>query len=165
MRDSATALIAIIITAGLVGLAVAQESGPAAAPPVKIFDSAKTVKWQPAPPMLPEGAQFSVLDGDPMKQGSPFTVRLKMPDGYQVPAHSHPTDENVTVMSGILGAGMGDKLDKSKGQLIRAGGFVRIPQGMHHYAWAKGATVVQIHGTGPLNFQYVNPADDPRNHH
>jgi hypothetical protein len=60
---------------------------------------------------------------------------------------------------------MGDKLDPTKSQLIRAGGFVRLPQGMHHFAWAKGPTVVQVHGVGPFAFTYVNPSDDPRNQH
>ena len=142
----------------------AQESG-APAQSVQVFDSAKDIKWRPAPSMLPKGAQLAVLAGDPMKEGSPFTLRLKMPGGYKIPAHSHPTDENVTVLSGTLGAGMGDKLDPTKGQLIRAGGFVRMPQGMNHFAWAKGPTTVQIHGVGPLAFTYVNPADDPRNQH
>jgi len=145
------------------GVGFAQESSAPAS--VQIFDSPKDVKWGPVPPMLPKGGQLAVLDGDPMKEGSPFTVRLKMPDGYKIAAHSHPTDENVTVMSGTLGAGMGDKLDHAKGQLIKTGGFVRMPQGMHHFAWAKGPTTVQIHGIGPLAFTYVDPAEDPRNQH
>jgi hypothetical protein len=40
-----------------------------------------------------------------------------------------------------------------------------MPTGMHHFAWAKGPTIVQVHGTGPFEFSYVNPADDPRNQH
>ena len=32
---------------------------------------------------------------------------------------------------------------------------------MPHYATAKGATVVQVHGVGPFVVNYVNPADDP----
>jgi hypothetical protein len=34
---------------------------------------------------------------------------------------------------------------------------------MHHYAMAKTACVVQIHGMGPFSITYVNPSDDPRN--
>jgi len=30
-----------------------------------------------------------------------------------------------------------------------------------HYAMASGATVIQIHGTSPVKFNYINPADDP----
>ncbi len=32
-------------------------------------------------------------------------------------------------------------------------------------AWAKGPTIVQVHGIGRFAFTYVNPADDPRNQH
>jgi hypothetical protein len=31
---------------------------------------------------------------------------------------------------------------------------------MHHYAVASGPAVVQVHGMSPLQFNYVNPADD-----
>jgi hypothetical protein len=32
---------------------------------------------------------------------------------------------------------------------------------MHHYAMANGEVVVQVHGMSPLQFNYVNPNDDP----
>ena len=32
---------------------------------------------------------------------------------------------------------------------------------MHHYAMACGETIVQVHGQSPLQFNYVNPEDDP----
>ena len=88
-----------------------------------------------------------------------------MPDGYRIGPHWHPTDENVTVISGTLGAGMGDKFDPGAGKFLKPGGFVCMPKEMHHYAWAKGVTIVQVHGIGPFAFTYVNPADDPRNQH
>src|SRR5687767_1894807 len=68
-------------------------------------------RWGPAPPMLPPGAQIAVLAGDPSKP-APYTVRLKFPANYRVPAHSHPNDENVTVVSGDLFIGIGNTLDK-----------------------------------------------------
>src|SRR5258708_29138974 len=67
------------------------------------------LKWGPAPPTLPKGAEITVLSGDPSKDG-PFVLRLKMPRGYKVPAHNHPTDEGATVISGNFHIGMGDKL-------------------------------------------------------
>jgi hypothetical protein len=32
---------------------------------------------------------------------------------------------------------------------------------MHHFAAAKGETIVHIYGPGPFAMTYVNPADDP----
>ena len=119
-------------------------------------------KWGPAPPMVPPGAQIAVLAGDPGKP-APFTVRLKFPANYAIPAHSHPTDENVAIVSGALFMGMGDKLDKSAGAALSAGGFTLVPAGSNHYAYTKQETTIILYGIGPVDFKYVNPKDDPRN--
>lgn len=119
------------------------------------------VKWGPAPPSLPAGAQLAVLSGDPSK-AEPFAIRLKAPDGYKIMPHWHPTDENVTVLEGTFAMGTGDKFDQAAAHEMTAGSFVRMPKGTRHYAMAKGETVVQVHGVGPFVLNYVNPNDDPR---
>ncbi|HKQ78096.1 MAG TPA: cupin domain-containing protein [Blastocatellia bacterium] len=119
------------------------------------------LKWGPAPPALPPGAQIAVLAGDPTKAG-PFTIRVKFPDGYKIMPHWHPTDENITVIEGVLGMGTGEKFDQSAAHELTAGSFARMPKGTRHYAWAKGETVVQVHSDGPFVVNYVNPNDDPR---
>jgi len=119
------------------------------------------VKWAPAPPFLPPGAQLAVLEGDPMATTGDFTIRLKMPDGYKVPPHTHPHRENVTVLSGTLKVGMGDTFDASKMMSFGPGSFAYLDPSMHHYAGASGETVVQIHGQSPAKFNWINPADDP----
>lgn len=118
------------------------------------------VKWGPAPPTLPKGAQLAVLSGDPSKNGL-YVIRLKMPANYQIPAHHHPTAENLTILSGSFHAGMGDKLDRAKTVTFEPGGFAAMPANMNHYAWASRDTVVQVHGEGPFSIVYVDPADDP----
>jgi quercetin dioxygenase-like cupin family protein len=127
---------------------------------MKMPVNASQIKWEPAPPVLPKGAEFAVLAGDPSKDGQ-YVVRLKMPTGYKIPAHNHPTAETVTVISGKFHIGMGDKLDVKKGVRLTAGGYAEAPAKMNHYAWATGPTVVQVHGQGPFTMTYVNPADDP----
>ena len=118
------------------------------------------LKWMSAPPILPKGAQISVLSGDSEKTG-PFTIRLKTPAGYRIPAHSHPTAERVTIISGDFHFGMGDKLDEAKAEKLSSGSFVDLPANMNHYALTSTETVVQIDSEGPLAIKYVNPADDP----
>ena len=120
------------------------------------------IKWQEGPPSLPKGAKIAVLEGDPAKEG-PFVMRAKLPDGYRVPPHTHPQDERVTVISGTFYIGMGDKFDEKACREMPAGAFGRWEAGMKHFAWVKGETVIQVHGTGPWTIQYVNPQDDPRN--
>ena len=128
---------------------------------MKMPVNASQVKWGPAPDALPKGAQIAVLSGDPTKDGL-YVVRLKLPAGYKVAAHNHPTNEMLTVISGNFHLGMGDKLDEKKGMVLTAGGFAEAPAKMNHYAWTTSPTVVQIHGPGPFAITYVNPADDPR---
>ena len=134
----------------------------AAAQPTHTATTAADLKWGPGPDSLPPGAQMAVVDGDPGKAGEPFTIRAKLPDGYKVPPHFHPTDENVTVLSGSIAIGMGDKWDEASMKVLGTHGFARLPTGMHHSALAKGATEIQINGMGPFEVTYVNKADDPR---
>ena len=119
------------------------------------------IKFGPAPPFLPPGAQLAVLEGDPMASSGDFTIRLKLPDGYKVAPHTHPNRENVTVLSGTLKVGMGDQFDASKMMSFGAGSFAYLDPSMHHYAMASGDSVIQIHGMSPVKFNYINPADDP----
>ena len=134
--------------------------GIGSAQDMRIPINANDVKWGPAPNVFPAGAQIAVISGDPFKAGL-YVVRLKFPADYKLPAHSHPTSEYVTVLSGDFHIGMGDKLDTQKGQLLRAGGFAEAPSKMNHYAWSTTETVVQVHGEGPFAITYVNPVDDP----
>jgi hypothetical protein len=121
------------------------------------------LKWGPAPPVFPAGAQMAVLSGDPGASGT-FVIRLKMPAGYKIAAHHHPTDEYVTVVTGDFSLGMGDKLDASKSAHLEAGGFAKAPAQMNHFAWTKSGAVVQVSADGPFAMTYVNPADDPTHH-
>jgi len=121
---------------------------------------AQKVKWGPAPAVFPAGAKMAVMQGDPSKSQL-FTVRLDMPKGYRIPAHFHPTDEHITVISGNFLVGMGDKIDNKKAMSLNAGGFATAPAQQHHWAVARTHTVVQVHAIGPFQLTYVNPADDP----
>lgn len=154
---------AIAIAAGAASAQTAKKAAPAAKPAMAkpVAMSPSDIKWGPAPATLPAGAQMAVLDGDPSKAGAPFVIRAKFPDGYRVAPHWHPTDENVAIMSGTFLVGMGDKFDEKSMTTLAAGGYAHMPKTMHHYAMAKGETVIQIHGVGPFAVNYVNPADDP----
>lgn len=122
---------------------------------------ASALSWAPAPPFLPPGARFAVLQGDPGQAGV-YTIRLEFPPGYVIKPHFHPTDEHVTVLSGTFVVGMGDVVDTQHAQALTAGGFITAPANGHHFAVTRVKTVVQVHGEGPFAITYVNPADDPR---
>lgn len=122
---------------------------------------ADKVQWGPAPPVLPAGAQISVLEGNPSEKGA-VTLRLKFPANYNIPAHWHSMTERITVLSGTFHMGMGDKLDRQASQTLEAGGFVSLPGSMRHFAWTATPTVVQINLEGPFDLFYFNPSDDPQ---
>jgi quercetin dioxygenase-like cupin family protein len=135
-----------------------------AAPTPALFAQGKSdpgIKWGPAPAVIPAGAEMAVMQGDPSGTGL-FTVRLRLPNGYKFPPHTHPTDEHVTVISGSFSVGMGKSFDASKMMTLRSGGFVTAPANEAHYAVARGVTVVQVHAIGPFAITYVNPADTPK---
>jgi len=104
---------------------------------------------------------MAVLQGNPAGTDL-FTVRLRFPDGYKIAPHTHPTDENVTVISGTFRVGMGTTFDAKGAMTLGAGGFVTAPANQAHYAAAQGVTVVQVHAIGPFALTYVNPSDAPR---
>ena len=114
------------------------------------------IKWSPAPPSLPAGAEVALLYGDATKEGL-FALRIKVPKGYRVPPHTHPKPEIGTVLSGTVRLGMGDK-----DQVFPAGSFYATPPGMVHQFTADEDAVVQLNTMGPWGINYVNPKDDPR---
>jgi hypothetical protein len=119
------------------------------------------LKWADGPASLPPGAKMAVLEGDPAKDG-PFVVRVKLPDGFRIMPHTHARDERVTVLTGTLYLGMGEKFDEKGAKAMPAGSYGRTGAGMKHFGYVKGETVLQLHGQGPWTVEYVNPADDPR---
>jgi quercetin dioxygenase-like cupin family protein len=150
MRITTSAALLVILAAAT---ATAQKSDAA--------NAGSNFKWGPAPAVFPAGAQMAVLEGDPSGAGL-FTVRLRMPDGYKIAPHTHPTDENVTVISGTFRVGMGEKFEKKGMLTLHQGGFVTAPAHHAHYAVASGETIVQVHAMGPFALTYVNPADTPK---
>jgi anti-sigma factor ChrR (cupin superfamily) len=113
------------------------------------------LKWTP----IIKGCDMAPVDGDPNADGLPFVIRLRCADGAKIPAHWHPTDENVTVLKGTFLVGMGDTLDESKLQTMNVGNFISMPKEMHHFAMSKGETIVQVHGAGPFKVNWVNPSE------
>ena len=114
-------------------------SAPAAASAAR--GPERDLQWGPAPAIFPPGAEMAVLQGDPSKSDE-FTVRLRMPSGYKIPPHTHPTTENVTVITGTFLAGMGAQFDEAATERLGQGDFVSLPQNHPHFAMTRGQTIV-----------------------
>lgn len=157
MKTIASVITAIAILGGSASHMLAQSH-------THVIQTPSEAAWGPAPPFVPAGAQIAVLSGDPTK-AVPYAVRLKFPANYAIPAHSHPTDENVVVVSGAVTFGMGDKLTKgaAANKTLPVGGYALMPARMNHFAYTTAESTIVLYGMGPVEFNYVNPADDPRN--
>jgi quercetin dioxygenase-like cupin family protein len=160
-------LRSILIATAFAAAACSKDSPTAtaqSAPRAALASSAAArgdLQWGPAPAVFPPGAEIAVLEGDPSK-AEPFTVRLRFPNGYKIPPHTHPTTENVTVLTGTFLAGMGTTFIESDLQALGRDAFASVPANHAHYAMARGLTVVQVHAIGPFILTYVNPADTPK---
>jgi quercetin dioxygenase-like cupin family protein len=153
--------ILVAVSLSLSATVAVAQGAPSQAREHAIITLPDQVTWAPGPASLPAGAKAAVLEGDPKQEG-PFTMRLSFPDGYRIPAHSHPAVERVTVIKGTFRVGMGDKFEGSALTALPAGSFLAMEPGTNHFAQAKGNTVVQVNAIGPWKLTYVNPADDPR---
>ena len=105
-------------------------------------------------PGFDSGMEIAGMFGDFTMEG-PYTLRISMPDGYRFPAHFHPKDENLTVISGTFLLAMGDWVDESQLVSYGPGDFMNLPAEHPHYGGAKGFTVIQLHGDGPFEILLV----------
>jgi anti-sigma factor ChrR (cupin superfamily) len=128
-----------------------------AAIPEPFIGTPDKIKWVQFAP----GIEYGPVHGNCDKPGAPCVFQLRFAAGGKIPAHWHPVDENVTVISGTFMAGMGDSYDESKMMSLPPGTYVLMPRRMHHFAGTKDGALVQVHGVGPFKINYVNPADDP----
>jgi hypothetical protein len=129
--------------------------------PDHIMKTPGDMTWKEGPASLPDGVQYTVIQGDWAKEG-PFTARLKLPADYEIPPHWHPAIEHVTVIKGSFNMGTGENFDREKAHKLPVGGFAMMHIGTKHYAFTTEETIVQLHGIGPWGITYVNEEDDPR---
>jgi quercetin dioxygenase-like cupin family protein len=147
------ARLAALVAASLWLLQAAAAMAQAPADPAAL-------RWS-VPPVLPPGALFAVVSGDPTGPGE-FTLMVSMPNGYRIPPHFHPSNEHVEVREGTLLVGMGDVLDPERTQALAAGDSGTAPAGMHHFSIARGRTVVSATFIGPYTITYLRAEDAPR---
>lgn len=152
----------VVVWAAAVAAVLTLTGAPAPAGSAHVAVTPDGVVWRPAPPVFRPGAETAVIHGD-LSQPGPFVVRMKAPAGFTIMPHWHPTDENVTVLSGTVAMGMGDTVDEKAATALTAGSFMHVPAQSHHFLVARTDVVIQVHGTGPFTITYVNPFDDPRN--
>lgn len=118
--------------------------------------TADTLEWRDAPPSLPKGSQIAVLEGNPGQEGM-FTLRVRVPAGARLQAHTHPRPERVTILSGAVGVGFGPHYDQTRLKVFRAGDFYVNPPGKTHFVSFAQDSEVQITGQGPWVVEPAKP--------
>jgi len=154
MKSNRLEIVFAVVAASLVAacMSYAQEKSATAGHGIV---RSTDLQWTP----IMKGCELAAVAGDASAEGAPFTVRLRCAAGTIIPAHWHPTDENVTVLEGTFQVGMGDKYDAAKLETMSPGNFVNMPKEMRHFALSKTATVVQVNAIGPFKVNWVNPSE------
>ena len=121
------------------------------------------IDWQPFP-AFPPTARLAILVGQPTQPG-PYVIRVRLPGGVKLMPHTHPEDRIYTVISGVFYIGIGDSFDAGKLAAYPPGSVIVLPGGTPHFHWAKsGDYVTQVTAIGPLGIEYLDHAEDPRQH-
>jgi hypothetical protein len=155
---SSRSSLLILAVIGLAALSIAAEHS--AKEHKTVIMTPAQLQWADSP-ALPAGVKISVLYGD-LKAAGPIGFRIKAPAGTIVAPHTHPVDERITIISGALAMGEGEKFNKEALKDMPAGSIAIFPKGCPMFGLAKEDTVIQINTEGPWAITYINPEDDPR---
>src|SRR6266581_5270326 len=138
------ACIWVVLSLGSISVTIAQSVTPAETTPHH--------KIVPLTAMSFDGR----VSGDPEKAGAQYVIRIPNDANQIVLPHWHPEDENIVVVKGTWYLGTGDRFDRSALREMNVGDYALVPKRMHHFAWSKTETIIQVHGIGP--FQII-PVD------
>ena len=128
----------LLTATGLIALSV-----PAMAQNTEVRVMPDRLVWKDNP-AFPKGVQIATLVGDPTKAGEVVVLRIKFPHNFQMPPHTHPYSEVVTL-------------------ILKPGSLWVYPAKQAHYAWTGSEEgILQVQFTAPGGIDYINPADDPR---
>lgn len=84
-----------------------------------------------------------------------YTIRVHLKDGGLMPPHSHPDDRIITVVSGTLHYGFGDKADPAATTAYPTGSVFLAKANAPHYAIGKDDVIYQESGTAPTGTKWV----------
>jgi len=95
---------------------------------------------------IPSEQWIERVSGDPDKPGVPFVLRIHMDAGLITLPHTHPEDDNITVVQGSWWLATGSRFNRSALEPMERGTYGLVPKKMAHFAWSKAETVIQVHG-------------------
>ena len=163
----ALSVVALAAVAGCAhrGASSADSSPPmAAAAGVVRADAGKGPRDFRIIPLKSMSGDVEILYGDPEKPGEPFVMRIHELPGSIVPPHSHPVDENITVVQGTWFFALGDEFKSEALQELKSGTYAFAPKGSSMFGYSPAGAIVQVHGVGPFRIHWhggLHTLDDP----
>lgn len=113
------------------------------------------LEWNPVE-SLPPGVTAAVIEGD-LSAREPFTLRLRFPADYTIPAHTHPTTERVTVLSGTLYLAAGHDISRDAAVALPPGSVTVMPPRMEMSGYTSDEAVeIQLNGIGPWGMDLLD---------
>lgn len=113
-----------------------------------------SLTWRPAAP----GVELGIAEGTPAA-GARFTMMLRFEDGSWIPPHWHNVEKVLTVISGELLLGEGDRLDAQATRRFGPGSVIVVPAERRHYEGGTGNTLVSLTAIGPFRTTMVPSGD------
>ena len=108
--------------------------------------TAAEIKWEQGGP---SGVQRAALVGSDKKSGM-YVYRVRFPAGHRVQPHFHPDERVVTVISGSLSIGFGERFDESSMKDLSVGSVWTEPPKQPHFVFTKDGVEFQVVGSnGP----------------
>jgi hypothetical protein len=139
----------LLILAGLATLSGRSQQAGLARPPVQshIVPLKK----------FPRDHRFETVSGDPTKSGALYVIRIHSEVGYIIMPHTHPEDENITVVKGSWALGMGDRFNPDALETMEVGTYGLVAKRMAHFGFSRTEAIVQVHGMGPFTTTWITP--------
>ena len=156
MSDPIRAALLLSI-AGAIGCTspVVTSSAPmAAASGVARADAGKGPREHRIIPLKSMAGDVEILYGNPEVSGEPFVMRIRELPGGIVPPHSHPVDENITVVQGTWYFALGEEYRPEALQELKTGSYAFAPKGSSMFAYSPTGAIVQVHGVGPFRIHW-----------
>jgi quercetin dioxygenase-like cupin family protein len=151
--------LAFLILAAAIG--IPRAACPQGQQPVLVQITPSEVKWMPFK-AAGAGAQIAFIYGNPSKPEL-YVMLVKYPPNMKFLPHFHPVEQVATVLSGTIYFGLGKNFDPNKLKMFPVGSVYTEPLRTSHFSATKEEeAILQVTGIGPIDTQYVNPADDPR---
>ena len=115
-------------------------------------------------PLKSMSGDVEILYGDPETPGEPFVMRIHELPGAIVPPHSHPVDENITVVQGTWYFALGEEFKSESLQELKTGTYAFAPKGSSMFGYSPAGAIVQVHGVGPFRIHWhggLHTLNDP----